>query len=122
MTSPQSNAEFKARSGRFRFAALFRYAGILVCAVLTILFGLIPFVLGAIAQGAAPRRIPPYLVAPLAVALFFALWRLTGRLSVIVGTGIPVWPSVVLSLVLFAAFFASGAATLRELLPRRFSS
>ncbi len=122
MTSPQSNAEFKARSGRFRFAALFRYAGILVCAVLTILFGLIPFVLGAIAQGAAPRRIPPYLVAPLAVALFFALWHLTGRLSVIVGTGVPVWPSVVLSLVLFAAFFASGAATLRELLPRRFSS
>ena len=122
MISPQSNAYFKARPGGFRFAALVRYARLLVCAVLTILFGLIPFVLGVIAQGVAPRRIPPYLVAPLAIALFFALWRLTGRLSVIVGTGIPVWPSVVLSLVLFAAFFASGAATLRELLPRRFSS
>jgi len=122
MISPHPNAESKAQPGGFRFAAAFRFIGFLVCAGLTILFGLIPFVFGVIAQGVIPRSIPPYVVGPLASVLFFVLWRLTGRLSFVIGTGVPVWPSVAASLVLFVAFFASGAVWLRELLPRRFST
>jgi|SoiMethySBSTD1v2_1073268.scaffolds.fasta_scaffold454448_2 hypothetical protein len=120
MSSQQFNLPAEAQPKRSAFATILRCFGFVVCAVVTILFGLVPFVLGVVAQGISPRRIPAYVVGPLGVVLFFALWRLTGWLSFTIGTGIPVWPSVVVSLVLFVPFFASGAALLRELLPRRF--
>ena len=122
MNSQQVNAEPEAKLNRTRISMLLRGVGLLVAAVLTVLFGLVPFLLGFVAQAFSPRRIPAFLVGPLAAAAFFALWHFAGWLSFTIGDGSIVWASALISLILFVAFFASGAALLRELLPRRFTT
>jgi hypothetical protein len=117
-----SNADSQTQPKRSRFSTVLRCFGLFVFAVLTVLFGLIPFVLGLVLQAIFPRRLPPFVVGPLAMILFFVLWNSTGWLSVTIGSVPPVWPSVLASLVLFVTFFASGAEFLRALLPRRYSS
>jgi len=122
MSYQEVQTEPDAKRRRTLTSMLLRGAGFLFCAVLTVLFGLIPFLLGVVAQALSPRRIPPYGVGPLAAATFFALWHFTGWLPITIGDGSIVWASVFLSLMLFVAFFGSGAAILRELLPRRFAT
>lgn len=77
--------------------------------------------MGVAIQALWPRRIPPYVIGPLAVALFFAVRRFTDWLPVRVGEGGPAWPSIVLSLLVFIMCFSVGAALLRELFARRYS-
>jgi hypothetical protein len=79
-----------------------------------VVLGTIPFLLGAAAQAVYRRPIPAYLCGLVNAILYLALWRLTGFLPIRVGEGQPLWPSVVLSLVLFVAFFAGGAALCRD--------
>ena len=122
MNTRRFDAEPECGPNRTLSSTLFRGTGLVFCAVLTVFFGLIPFVLGVVAQALSPRQIPPYVIGPLAVALFLVIWRSTGWLSTTIGEGVPVWPSVLVSLILFVAFFSTGAAVLRHLFPRRFST
>ena len=122
MNIQQSNAAPQATRNRVFTSILLRGLGLLLCAVIIVLFGLVPFLLGALAQAISPKRIPSFIVGLLAVGAFFALWHFTGWLSTTVGDGFPLWPSIMMSLVLFVAFFGSGAALLCELFPRRFRS
>jgi hypothetical protein len=48
------------------------------------------------------------------------IWLTGGVPQISVGGPAFYWASAILSLMLFVSFFASGAALLRELLPRRF--
>lgn len=121
MSHQQVDAEAEVKRERTLTSVLLRGVGLLFAVVLTVLFGLVPFLLGIVAQALSARRIPAFVVGPLAAAAFFALWHFTGWLSVSIGDGSLVWASAVLSLILFVAFFASGAALLRELFPRRFT-
>ena len=100
-----------------------RLAGFILFAFLPLLIGTIPFVAGVAIQVLWPRRIPPYIIGPLAVALFFALRSVTDWLPrITIAEGGPAWPSVLLSLAVFIVCFSTGAALLRELLPRRFTT
>lgn len=120
MTRPQQiPSEPEAKLNRTRTVMLVRAVGIVFAAVFTVLFGLVPSLLGLAAQALSPRPIPAFVAGPLAAAAFFALWYFTGWLSTTIGDGSMGWASMSISLILFVAFFASGAAFFRELLPRR---
>lgn len=88
--------------------------GLLIWSILGLLLGTIPFALGAFAQAASRSRLPGYGTSLLGAIVYLVLWRLTGYLPFRYGEGPPLWPSVVLSLLLFVAFFAGGGAVFRE--------
>lgn len=119
MSLQPSNAARQTKRSKLFVSILFRGLGLLLCAVIVILFGLIPFSLGAFIQAISPRRIPSFVVGVIAAGAFFALQYFAGGVSVTAGDGFPVWPSVLLKLILFIAFFASGTALFCELFPRR---
>jgi len=122
MTNPeQVVAESPPQRKRTQASVLLRVAGLLIATVITVLFGLIPFLLGFMAQALSPRRIPAFVVGPLAAVAFFAIWHFTGWMPITVGEGKFVWASAFLSLILFVAFFASGTAFFRQVFPRRFA-
>jgi hypothetical protein len=92
-----------------------------LCAVLMVLFGVIPFSFGAATQAIYPRRLPAYVVGLLGAAAFIVLWRTTGWLPFRLGEGRLLWPSVIISFWLFVAFTGAGATTLRGMWPRRYA-
>jgi hypothetical protein len=117
MSAQRIDIELSTRPARSALALALRALVLLF----TVIFGLIPFVLGIITQGVLRKRIPAYIVVPLGVAVFFVFWRLTGSLQWRIGNDDPVWLTLVFNLFIFVAFFSSGAVFIREWLPRRFS-
>ena len=122
MSQQEFNTKSEASGGQPHPSIVLRVAGFILFALLPFFLGPIPFVMGVASQALSPRRIPPYVIGPLAAALFFAIRLFTDWLPVTVGEGGPAWPSVALSLLLFIVCFSVGAALLRELLPHRFST
>ena len=54
-----------------------RVAGFILFGFLPFILGPIPFFMGVASQALSPRRISPYVVGPLAAAMFFALRHFT---------------------------------------------
>jgi hypothetical protein len=114
---PNPNASIEQRHP----ALALRIARFIIFAFLPLLIGTIPFVTGVAIQALWPRRIPAYIIGPLAVALFFTLRSVTDWIPrITVGEGGPAWPPMVLSLIIFVVCFSTGTTLLRDLLPRRF--
>src|SRR4051812_47470356 len=122
MNLQQSKVITQATRGGALVRILFRGLGLLICAAIVVFFGLVPFLLGVLVQVLSPKRIPSFVVGLFAIGAFFALRYFTDAPSVTVREGFVGWSFVLLALILFVAFFASGAALLCELLPRRSSS
>lgn len=122
MNSPHQIIEAEAPPKRVLISNVLRCLGFVLCAVLTILAGLVHFLLGVLVQIITRRRIPCPLVGLLGSALFFAFWLLMDWLMFRIGTGSPFWPSIVLSLILFVAYFVSGARLTWKVWSRRIAS
>ena len=103
-----------------RGARVLRWVGMVIGALLTLLFGLVPFVLGVLIQAVLRRCLHPLLVGLIGAALFPAVWW-TGWYRITIGDGHVVWVSILVTLYLFFLFFAAGGAFLRSLLPNRFA-
>jgi hypothetical protein len=121
MTPPPSpappEADSKSPPGESFVRRLLRFV---LLALLPLILGFTPFVLGVAVQALIRRRLPSYGIGMLAAATFFTLRHFTDWLPIRVGDGGPAWPSVVLSLLLFSAFFSLGATLFRELFARHF--
>src|SRR5207244_4674571 len=74
-----------------------RAGGLIVCTGIALIFGAVPFAIGAGAQLCSKRRVPNFLVGLLAAAAVFALWRATGWVQIHFGTNTPPWVSVVVA-------------------------
>lgn len=121
MNIQQASRNTASKRAKVFLLILLYSIGLLLCVAITALFGLVPFVLGVLVQAAFPKRIPPFVIGLLATAAFFLLRYFTRwPLPITVGDGVPIWPSVLISLYVFLSFFASGAALIREFSPLRF--
>jgi hypothetical protein len=120
MDAPAPTAITQKGRGR-KFVSILCYgAGLLVCGAIVFLFGLIPFLLGALAQAISPRRIPPLVIGLLATGAFFGVQYFVAQDLAPPGDLFVAWSLILLHVVIFIAFFGSGVAFFRELFPRRY--
>src|SRR4051812_46838035 len=95
-----------------RAGAARRVVGMVFGALLTIVFGLVPFLLGGLLQAVLRRRIHPLLFGFIGTALFVAVWW-SKWYRITIGDGHVVWASMLLTFYVFLSFFAASGAFIR---------
>ncbi len=105
-------------------SAVLRIAVLLLCSLLAVLFGIVPFALGIAIQACVPRRLPLYVADLVAAAALLAVWLFAGTVPFVITRNdhFSLWQSASVSWLVAVACFHVGDALLRSLWPRRFSS
>jgi hypothetical protein len=119
MNVKQSSLNLASLTRPVRGAA--RFLGLLLCAAITLVLGLIPFLVGFLIQLLIRRPVSDAILLPLGAATVLVPWYLFGWLSLVIGEAPPLWPSVVLSTILAAGFSVTGGYVCRFVFRRRFT-
>ncbi len=114
--SPQKREHFKMMS-----LLLLRAAGLLGCTAVALLFGAVPFAVGAGIQMFMKKRAPGFLVGVLAAAAVLGVWWATGWVQIHFGPNAPAWVTVGAAMYLGGSVFAAiGAHVVRFFVHRQF--
>ena len=97
-----------------------RAGGLVVCTGVALIFGAVPFAIGAGVQFCMKRRAPGFLVGLLAAATVLAIWWMTGWVQIRFGSNAPPWLSVAVAMYLGSVFAAIGAHVVRFFVHRQF--
>ena len=113
----------KEKREHFKLMAmlLLRAGGLIICTGVALMFGAVPFGIGAAIQLFSKHRVPNYLIGLIAAAVVFILWWLTGWVQINFGTNAPKWVSVGVAMYLGGSVFAAlGAHVVRFFVQRQF--